>query len=112
MRRLAGIALLLGLTASTALACGTVQMWSDTYWRPAATDQNRQTALQQLTVLCGSQNNADADRRLLAVLTDAEQRGYDRALLRHVLETHRCLPSVPRTEGPARLVAATGARCP
>ena len=112
MRTLPVIVFVLGMSSSAALACGTVQMWTDAYWEPTASDQRRQSVLTQLTVLCGSQTNADGDRRLLAVLRDAEQRRYDKALLRRVLETHRCLRSVPRAEGVTQLVSATGARCP
>lgn len=111
MRTLPVIAFGLAMSTSAALACGDVRMWTDAYWRPAATDQNRQTALMELSGLCGTKTDADGERRLLAVLTDAERRQYDKALLRRVLEAHRCLPSVPRAEGVAHLVTATGARC-
>jgi len=111
MRTLSVIAFMLAMSSSAALACGNVQVWTDIYWRPQATDQNRQTALMELSGLCGSKTDAEGDRRLLAVLTDADKRQYDKALLRRVLEAHRCLPSVPRAEGVAQLVAATGARC-
>ncbi len=111
MRTLLVSAFVLGMPSAAALACGTVQMWTDAYWEPTATDQRRQSVLTQLTVLCGSNTDADGDRRLLAVLRDAEHRQYDKALLRRVLETHRCLRSVPPAEGVAQMVSATGARC-
>jgi hypothetical protein len=112
MRALPVAVLVLGLSPATALACGTIQMWTDSYWRPDASDRNRQTALAQMTVVCGTKTDAAADRRLLAVLIDADRRGYDPSLLRRVLETHRCLPSVARADGPDKLIALTGARCP
>ncbi|TWT05682.1 hypothetical protein [Reyranella sp. CPCC 100927] len=111
MRRLSLALLVIMLSSTVALGCGDVRVWTNAYWREAATDRNRQAALVELSSLCGSKTDADGDQRLLAVIRDAEQRQYDRALLRRVLEAHRCLPTVPRTADKAQLISAIGARC-
>lgn len=112
MRSLSVTLLIVVLSSSVALGCGDVRIWTEAYWKPSATDRNRWAALVELSSLCGSKTDAEGDQQLFAVVNDAEQRQYDRALLRRVLEAHRCLPTVPRAGGLAQLIVATGARCP
>jgi len=112
MRLPAAAVLTLVLSSTVALGCGDVRLWTDAYWTPSATDRSRLAALVELSSLCGSKTDADGDQRLFAVVRDAEQRQYDRTLLRRVLEAHHCLPTVPRAGGLAQLITVTGARCP
>jgi hypothetical protein len=105
------LALLLVAVAMPAAACGDVRIWTESYFNATATDHNRRTALQELAGVCGTYGGPEDDRRLVAVLSDADRRGYDRALLKRVFESYRCLAGAPEPSERDRLALALGANC-
>jgi hypothetical protein len=103
---------LLVVAAAPAAACGDVRIWTESYLRAGATDHSRRTALQELAGVCGTHGGPEDDRRLMIVLSDAVQRGYDRVLLRKLFESYRCLAGAPEPSERARLAQTLGAGCP
>lgn len=94
-----GAALLLGLVGSRpAGACGSIHHWIAKYSGAGASDRSRESALRELSAVCGDYAGKASDPQLLDVLRDAVKRHLDTGLIQSVFDTYRCLSGV-RDEG-------------
>ncbi len=94
-----GTALLLGFASSQpARACGSIHHWIAKYSGAGVSDMSRESALRELSTVCGDYAGKASDPQLLDVLRDAVRRGLDTRRIQNVFNTYRCLSGV-RDEG-------------